>query len=61
MLSLKSVTILKMTSESSYVSAWLETVTTHLNLLVLEMDMQIHLTGMKHKVPAFKFKCRSQE
>lgn len=30
-----------MTSESAYVSAWLETVTTHLNLLVQEMDMLV--------------------
>lgn len=61
MRSLKSVTILRMTSESAYVSAWLETVTTHLNLLVLEMDMLVHLTGMKQEAPAFKFKCCSQE
>lgn len=47
MLSQKSATILRMTSESAYVSAWLETVTTHFNLLVLWMDMLVHLARRK--------------
>lgn len=61
MLPLKSVTILGMTSESAYVSAWLEAVTTHWNLLVLEMDMLVHLQGMKHEAPALEFKRCSHE
>lgn len=61
MLPLKSVTILRMTSESAYVSAWLEAVTTHWNLWGLEMDMLVHLLGMKHEAPAVEFKCCSHE